>query len=370
MSPYRVGYVGVEHHHRDPYFTIAAELPVDIVAVCEPGTPIGPDDLRPMEDRPDEITEGGQAALEVAQRAEFYADPAEMIDSEDLDLLWITYSNQETPEIVEHAVNAGLHVISEKPIARTASELASIANKAEDRGVSVVPTYFYRANPIVRELRHRVQDGFFGDIWAIQGRFIGSQLSYRDTSHYIYDAGTSRGGVLQWIGVHWLDLMRHVLDSPIQRVNASMAPARVTDVEEGAVVHFETATGTMGTFHTGYYLEGTGKDTDLSLYGTAAQAWSPVHHDATMNTPHAPLRILSRRAGWESAPERTIEYEFAYDTFPAWGDYVYRFFERSIDGLATNEPLADISDAIAVLDILDAAYASVDAEGWVTVSSR
>lgn len=370
MTDYRVGYIGVEHHHRDPYFTIAADLPVEITAVCEPGKEVEPADLRPMEDRPDEITEGGDAATDVAETASFYADTGELIANADVDLLWITYSNAETPAIVQEGVEAGLDVISEKPIARTAADLQPIANAAREAGVSVVPTYFYRANPIVADLREYVADGFFGDLWAIQGRFVGSQLAYRDTDHYIYDADQSRGGALQWIGVHWVDLMMHILGEPVERVNATMATADETDVEAGAALQFETESGVMGTFHTGYYLDGTGKDTDLSLYGSQAQAWSPVHHDATMASPTAPLELLSKRAGWEPAPRRTEEYEFAYDVFPAWGDYVYHFFERAIDELATQSPPADVSDAIRVLSVLDAAYDSAESGGWVTVDTQ
>lgn len=367
MTRYRVGYVGVEHHHRDPYFTIASELPVEITAVCEPGKHVEPADLKPMEDRPDEITDGGDAAIEVAERASFYEDPGELIADADVDLLWITYSNAGTPDIVERAVDAGVHVISEKPIARTAGDLEPLAARARDRGVSVVPTYFYRANPIVEDLRAAVDEDFFGELWTIQGRFVGSQLAYRDTDHYIYDGEASRGGALQWIGVHWVDMMMHVLDESITRVNAAMAPAPTTDVEEGAVLQFETESETMGTFHTGFYLDGTGKDTDLSLYGRDAQAWSPVHHDATVASPTAPLELLSGRSGWDPARRRTTEYEFAYDTFPAWGDYVYHFFERAVAGLDDGTAPADIADAIRVLRVLDAAYESGEANGWVTV---
>lgn len=368
MSHLQVGYIGVEHHHRDPYFSIAEELPVDIIAVCEPGKELEPADLRPMADRPDEITSGGTAAIDVADRASFYDDPIDLIQNVDLDLLWITYSNAATPAIVDAAVKAGVDVISEKPIARTAADLASIATDADAAGVSVVPTYFYRGNPIVNDLRHHVANGFFGDLWAIQGRFIGSKLTYRDTDHYIYDATESRGGVLQWIGVHWLDMMMYVLDEPIRRVNATMHDAAVTDTEEGAVLQFETETGTVGTFHTGYYLDGTGKDTDLSLYGTDGQAWTPVHHDATVESSTAPLELLSGRDSWNAAPRQTVEYEFAYETFPAWGDYVYTFFDRTIDGVVDGDPPASIHDAIRVLDVLDAAYESAATDDWVRVA--
>lgn len=367
MSTYRVGYVGVEHHHRDPYFTIAADLPVEIVAVCEPGKDLVPADIVPLEDRPDEITDGGSEAERIARTADIYQDPTALIERAEIDLLWITYASDRAPEIIETAARAGIDVISEKPIARTAGELEGVAEAVSATGTTVIPTYFYRANPIVQDLRERVANDFFGDLWAIQGRFVGSQLTYRNTDHYIYDPARSRGGVLQWIGVHWLDSMVHVLDADVTRVHASMRTGDAAAVEEGAVLQFETEGGTMGTLHTGYYLDGTGKDTDLSLFGTDAQAWSPVHHDATTPSPTAPLELRSGRDAWSQAPTRTIEYEFAYDTFPAWGDYVHAFFADAITGLADGSPPATLEDAIRVLEILDAAYAAAESGAWEVV---
>ncbi|RLM40502.1 gfo/Idh/MocA family oxidoreductase, partial [Haloarcula sp. Atlit-47R] len=143
------------------------------------------------------------------------------------------------------------------------------------------------------ELRDRVSDGFFGDVWTVDGRFNASQLSYRNTDHYIYDQETSRGGALQWIGPHWVDMMPWILDDPISRINARFHEADEADVETGAVLQFETRGGTLGTYHTGYYLSDRGKDTHLGLYGTNAQALTPLHHDALQHEPTVSLDLTS-----------------------------------------------------------------------------
>lgn len=367
MSETRVGYVGVEHHHRDPYFQIASELPVTIAAVCEPGKRVEEADLAPLEDRPDEITAAGSDVAAVAADATVYEDPEALLAAESLDALWITYANDETPAIVDAAVEEGVHVLSEKPIARTADDLAPVARRADAAGVEVTPTFFYRTNPIVEDLRARVAEGQFGDVWSIEGRFVGSQLAYRDTSHYIYDRERSRGGALQWIGPHWIDLMMHVLDEPIVRVSANTVPASETDVEAGGTLQFETQGGTMGTFQNGYYLDGRGKDTHLGIYGTDAQARSPVHHDPMAQEPTTPVELVSGREDWAAAPRRTTDYEFAYERFDAWGDYVLTFFEAFFEGLDDRTVPADADDALRLLRVLDAAYESAESGEWVPV---
>lgn len=364
----RIGYVGVDHHHRDPYFAIASGLGLDIAAVCEPGREIDLESLAAMDERPDEITTEGQDIAELVEGAVGYADPERLVAEADVDVVWITYRNDETPSIVETAVEHGVHVISEKPIGRTAEDVAPIATRANDAGVTVSPTTFYRKNPITMELRDRIRDGFFGDVWTVEGRFNASQLSYRNTSHYIYDRATSRGGALQWIGPHWVDMMPWVLDDPIASVNARFHDAPEVDVDAGAVLQFETEGGTLGTYHTGYYLNERGKDTHLGIYGTESQARTPVHHDSLQHEPTVPLELTSDHSDWSGTAKRTTEYEFTYDRFPAWGDYVQDYFEAYFEGYETGDVPATIDDAVQLLQVLDAAYESADRGEWVGVA--
>ncbi len=366
--PTKVGYVGVDHHHRDPYFAIASGLDIDVTAVCEPGRELDIADVAPLADRPDEITTEGADVAAVAQGATVYDDPQELLEAADIDVVWITYRNDETPAIVDAAVDHGVDVISEKPIARTAAALESIADRATQSGVTVSPTVFYRRNPVAMALRDRVAEGFFGDVWSIEGRFIASQLAYRDTDHYIYDRAASRGGALQWIGPHWLDAMPWVLDDPIAHVNARFHDAETSDVDAGAALQFETEDGVLGTFQTGYYLSERGKDSHLGIYGDRAQARTPMHHDALQHEPTVPLHLTSERADWSGAPRRTIEYEFTYDRFPAWGDYVQDYFEAFFDGHASGEVPATVDDAVQLLRVLDAAYESAETGAWAPVS--
>jgi predicted dehydrogenase len=362
-----VGYIGVDHHHRDPYFSVASGLDVEIAAVCEPGRTVDVATLNAMDERPDEVTTEGRDVGELVRGAAVYEDPHELIADADVDVVWITYRSDETPAIVDTAVEYGVHVVSEKPIGRTAADLEGIATRATEAGVTVAPTFYYRRNPVAMDLRERVQEGFFGDVWTVDGRFNASQLSYRNTDHYIYDRETSRGGALQWVGPHWVDMMPWVLDDQIDRVNAQFHYTDEADVDAGAVLQFETEGGTLGTYHSGYYLSERGKDTHLGIYGTDAQALTPVHHDALQHDPTLPVELTAEDPDWSAAPKRTIEYEFTYERFPAWGDFVYDYFADFFDGVDAGDVPADVDDAVQLLRVLDAAYESDERDGWVEV---
>lgn len=365
--PPKVGYIGFDHHHRDPYFAIASGLGVDVAALCEPGRTIDPANVAAMDERPDEITTEGYDIASLVADATVYEDPVELLGDGDVDVAWITYRNDETPDIIDAAVERGVHVVSEKPVARTATDLESVADRANEAGVTVTPTTFYRKNPVVLDVRRRIQNGFFGDVRTVEGRFNASQLSYRNTDHYIYDRVASRGGALQWVGPHWVDMLQWVLDDPITRVNASFHDADQCDVDAGAVLQFETESGTLGSFHTGYYLDERGKDTHLGVYGTEAQARTPVHHDPLQHDPTVPLELTAGHTDWSGTTRRTIEFEFTYDRFPAWGDYVMDYFEAFFDGVETGDVPATVDDALRLLRVLDAAYESAERDGWVDV---
>ncbi|MFB9808923.1 Gfo/Idh/MocA family protein [Haladaptatus pallidirubidus] len=364
-----IGYVGIDHHHRDPYFAVASEPDATITAVCEPGRQVDINSITAMDERPDEVTTEGQNMTDLVAGATVYEDPHELVADNGVDVVWITYRSDKTPAIIESAVENGVHVISEKPIARTAADLEDIAQRANDEDVTVSPTMYYRQNPVAMELRDNVRDGFFGDVWTVDGRFNASQLSYRNTDHYIYDRATSRGGALQWIGPHWVDIIPWILDDPIERVNAEFHEAAEADVEAGAVLQFETRDGTLGTYHTGYYLNDRGKDTHLGVYGTDAQALTPLHHDSLQHEPTVPLEITSDNTDWTAAPTRTTEFEFSYDRFPAWGDFVQDYFDAYFEGYETGDVPATVDDAVQLLRVLDAAYESGERGDWVEVAN-
>ncbi|WP_254274651.1 Gfo/Idh/MocA family protein [Haloarcula marina] len=365
----KAGYIGIDHHHRDPYFSVASNIGIDITAVCEPGRVVDLEDITPMQERPDEVTTENQDVSELLKGATVFEDPHTLISDGDVEVVWITYRNDKTPDIVETAVEEGVHVISEKPIGRTASDMEEIARQANETGVTISPTFFYRKNPVSIALRNRIEEGFFGDVWTVEGRFNASQLSQRDTSHYIYDEETSRGGALQWIGPHWLDIIPYILNDPITSVNARMHEAadENADIETGAVLQLETEKGTLATQNTGYYLSDRGKDTHLGIYGTDAQALTPLHHDSLQQEPTVPLRLTAEDPEWSASPKQTIEYEFTYDRFPNWGDFVQDYFESYFDGFRTGDVPATIDDAVQLLRVLDAAYESAETRNWVEV---
>lgn len=345
----RIGYVGLDHHHRAPYFETIEQLDAKVVATADP------DGHRPT-------LVGAEA---IADRP-WYEDVDDLLATEDIDLLWVTCSNRVTPSIIDTAIDYSVDVMSEKPAARTAGDLASVADRLNGSGVTVGFAYTWRGHPIAQALREQRAEGFYGRVRSFDLRFVASKLATRPTDHYLFDAHASRGGIVQWLGVHWIDLLPWLLDDDIARVNASLTYGnKAVDVEDGATLQFELASGAVGSLTGGYYLRDGRYDTTIDIYGEAGRSsWDPMGETFGFD---GETRVELDADGWVSTPHREIIHE--YDPAPGyggrWGLTFFEQFLAACDGNATVP--ADIEDALQVLRILDAVYASAEQDSWVTV---
>jgi len=345
----RVGYFGLDHHHCPMYLETLATFDAEVAAAYESNEAVAPADV----------------GLDVP----VYRDPAALLDDVDVDLAWLTLSNRDSPDVVAAAVERGVDVYTEKPAARTAADLEPVAEDVRDAGATVAFSYTWRGHPLARELRARADEGFFGDVRSFDLRFVAQGLDARDTDHYLFDPAASRGGIVQWLGVHWIDLLAHVLSDPIVRVNASTSHAGGAGVEDDATLQLETASGALGTLHCGYRLPEGRYDTRIDVYGSDGIAgWDPMGERFGFEG-ETELLLEATGGQWPSTPRRRLVYE--YEPGDGYGGSWGREFVReSLEACRTGaDPPAGVDDALQVLRVLDAAYASAERDEWVDVES-
>ncbi len=348
-----IGYIGLNHHHAEPYLKSIEELPAEITCACEPDETVDIDSMSGLEAVPT------------------YPSVTELLDRERPDLVWLTLSNAITPEIIIEAVERGIDVFTEKPAARTASDLRPVIDAVKEADATVGVSYPWRGHPIARELRDRVESGFFGDVRSFETRFLTSKPAYRDTDHYLFDRAASRGGIVQWLGIHWVDLLPWILDDPIARVNASLkSHSDEIDVEDGATVQFATESGALGTLHCGYYLREERYDTQVSIYGDEGRSqWDPIGQRFGFDD-ETELELESVTDSWNGTKRRTINYE--YEPQPGYGgEWGLEFLQSFLDAMSEGQPApVTLDDALTVLEVLDAVYESAETDGWVSVGTE
>lgn len=352
MSVPTIGYVGLNHHHAEPYLASIAELPARLAAACKPDGELRAEDVSGLGDIP------------------LYSDTEALLDGEDPDILWITLPNRDTPAVIEAAVAREIDVYTEKPAARTAANLEPVVDTVDESDVTVCVSYTWRGHPASRELRSRSETGFFGNIRSVGARFLASQLAYRDVDHYLFDREASRGGITQWLGIHWLDLLPWMLGEPIVRVNASLSyGTSEVDVEDGAILQFELASGAVGTLECGYYLREGRYETELSITGMDGRIlWDPMG-DYFGFDDQTTVEFESVRKEYASTPRRYLTYD--YEPMPGYGggfglDFMNQFLEARVSN-DVDVP-AGMHDALTVLRVLDAVYESAESGTWADVN--
>lgn len=348
----KIGYIGLNHHHCDQYLASIEQLPLTVTATADPNC------------RPESLD------IETFEDVPYYTDYERLLDETDVDLVWLTLSNRDTPVVIREALERGIDVFTEKPAARTAADLNSIAAAVRESNALVGFAYVWRGHPLAVKLRELAADGFFGNVLGFDLRFVASQLATRDTSHYLFDRDASRGGIIQWLGVHWIDLLPWILDDPIERVNAhTRSTSPIVGVEDSATLQFETATGALGTQTCGYYLREDRYDTHIRIYGTDGRIrWCPIRETFSFEGESA-LELDSNHENHTGGSSR-ITHE--YESTPGYGgNWGLAFFEQFLAARQDNASVpVGFDDALQVMRVLDAAYESAESGGWVTVNDN
>ncbi len=188
-----------------------------------------------------------------------YTDWREMIAKEKPDAVSVCVPNVYHRELVLGCLEAGIHVLCEKPLATSVAEAEEMFAAADRAGKFLMAAQNWRWNENSRAIRRIVDSGDMGDVYYAEAtalRRMGiptwGMFHYKQHSH---------GGALLDVGVHMLDLAVYLMDNPKPvRVSAQMAakfgkrpevakqlrnawdPAKF-DVEDFAValVHFDNA---------------------------------------------------------------------------------------------------------------------------------
>ncbi len=169
-----------------------------------------------------------QAAAE-AKAAELgvpraYGDIFDLIADPEVDVVEITSPNRFHFPAAKAALEAGKHVVCEKPLAMASVESEELVALAERAGVVNAVTFNIRFYPVLQHARALIQRGALGEIYLVHGGYWQDWL-LQDTD-YNWRVDPMLGGVLRAvgdIGSHWLDLAQFVTGQPVRRVLGEFA---------------------------------------------------------------------------------------------------------------------------------------------------
>ena len=167
--------------------------------------------------------------------------------SDEVDVAVICVPSGAHAPLAVAALQAGCHVMTEKPLALTSADLNAIAEAERASGKTVAVICQQRFTPSAIALRRLIDEGAFG-------RLLFADLSmpyHRDPSYYEAAAwrGTRAmdGGELFNQGVHGVDLLLHLCGDVVAVSGASRTLVHSIEAEDTTVAMLEFASGAVGT---------------------------------------------------------------------------------------------------------------------------
>lgn len=142
----------------------------------------------------------------------------------EVEAVHICTPNAQHFEQARQALEAGKHVICEKPLAISETQARTLYRLAQrQKRIATVP-FVYRYHPMVREARERVRSGKLGPLHLIQGGYLQDWLLLPSDSNWRVfedEGGSSR--VFADIGSHWCDLVEWVSGEQFVSIMAERA---------------------------------------------------------------------------------------------------------------------------------------------------
>jgi predicted dehydrogenase len=304
-----------------------------------------------------------------------YADYRRMLDEAWPDVVVIATPNAEHAPMTLAALDAGAHVICEKPLALDAAQAAQMLARAEERGRRTLTFFTYRGMPAPRYLKRLIDDGYLGRPHHVQAAYLhGSWLDPARPASWKTSRALAGSGVLGDLGAHVIDLLQWWF-GPLARVAGSLATfvgerpapgggAAAVETDDAAAFVGEFAGGGQATVQLSRVAPERHNYQRIELYGAAGtlvyEYDQPLAHVG---------RLYGARLG--EGQLRALDVPDAegfagQDTFPA----VYRaLVEPFLAGLRGEGPPAqpDFAAGLAAQRVIDAVARAAGTGSWESV---
>lgn len=324
-----------------------------------------------------------ERGAEIAEEAGFpavYGDYGEMLDDPEISVIDIVSPNFLHREQVLRALDAGKHVLCEKPLALNGEQSLEIGEKAARSPGKLGMIFNYRFIPALMKARQLIHEGRLGEVYSFRGEYFHTGYQNPEKPHsWRMDFSRSGGGALADLGVHVIDLLRYLLGdfSKVQartKTYITSRPAaggegmqKPVTVDDAAWLSCTLCSGGEGTIEVSRFATGTLDDLNLSVFGSRGS-----FRFSLMDPNFLYWFDAGPAGGWQRI-DTVQSYEGAKipgsRSVVGWtrfhAENQYRFLKSVVEDVPF-QPSA--RDGAAAQLILDAAYESAASGGCVSVA--
>ena len=161
----------------------------------------------------------------------------DLLASPDIDAVYIPLPHTLHVEWAMKALDAGKHVLVEKPVAMKADDIAPLIAKRDETGLQAAEAYMIVHHPQWARVKHLVADGAIGTLRHVEGHF--SYNNAADTTN-IRNSKDTGGGALPDIGVYTYGATRWVTgQEPLEITSAQIEFENGVDVRASVSAQFD-----------------------------------------------------------------------------------------------------------------------------------
>lgn len=346
--------------------------------------------------------EATTAAAEKWGWASTASDWRDVIADPDIDLVDICSPGSTHVEIAVAALEAGKHVLCEKPLGNTVEEaetMARAAAAAAERGVFAMVGFTYRRVPAITFARDLVASGRLGEIRQVRAQYLQDWLVDEEgPMTWRLDKAKAGSGALGDIGAHAIDAVqfitgqtldavsgilhtfvteRPLLDESVAQTSlggaASSERGQVT-VDDAALFTAKLSGGALGSFEATRFATGRKNAFRIEISGSEGALAFDLERENELEFYDATAPAT------ELGFKRILVTEPEHPYFAAWWPtghtigYEHGFSHQLVDLVgaiaAGTQPTPSFADGLQVQRVLDAVERSSDAgSAWITTSA-
>ena len=313
----------------------------------------------------------------------------EMIEVCKPDCIHICTPNHLHKEIAIYALERGIHVVCEKPMAMNTEEAKEMVAAAKQSGKVHAVNFHNRFYPVNHHLKTMIQNGELGRIQNIHGVYLQDCfLKDTDFNWRMLSKNSGKTRVISDIGSHWIDLAEYIIGQKVAEVFAELQRTHATrkrktadayedveiDTEDNAFLMFRFVGGAVGNMAVSQLTPGKKNQTAYTVAGNKmAAAWdSEQISDLWLGLRDEPNKILTK------APELFDAETAALTAYP--GGHVEGFPDafrqnftaiyKAIRGDVASNRFATFEDGLHQMEICDKLFESAQKGTWIKLNAK
>lgn len=306
-------------------------------------------------------------SLAASSRAAFCATYEELVPREDLDAVIISTPPDSHEKIAIAALEAGKHVLCEKPLAPNVDACRRMVAAAQRAGCALATGFCQRYFPAIQFVKETVASGAIGELSYVRA-FTGHTGLSEFAKPWVHDKEVVGGGALMDNGIHIIDLVRYVLGEITEVYGAASADVwKFGRSEDNGFAMLHSANGKVAQLQASW-TEWRGYRFFVEAYGDRGMArasYAPMFSMAV----HLDELGAMRRRRFSLYPG-----VFVREKLHGWTSTVCAAFTKEIEDFArlaagqSTATIADGVDGMRAVEIAHAVYTSSETRQPVTLA--